>query len=66
MFTLKLILIPFKLIKLFMILSIEVVKCTLKVPFLASGVVKKWTKAWRLRIVFDYPFCRAVIYGYYM
>lgn len=67
MFTMiKLIILPIKLIKLFTILSIEVVKFTLKLPFLASGVIKKWTKAWRLRIVFDYPFCRAVIYSYYV
>ena len=66
MFTLKLILIPLKLTKLFTILSIEVVKFILKLPFLVSGVVKKWIKAWGVRIVFDYPFCCAVIYSYYV
>lgn len=37
----KLIILPIKLIKLFAILSIEVVKFALKLPFLVLGVIKK-------------------------
>lgn len=45
MFTLiKLLVLPFKLLKLFALLSIEVVKFILILPFLVLGVIEKWIK----------------------
>lgn len=45
MFTLiKLFLIPFQLIKLFYILSVEVVKFMLLLPTCIFGGIRKWTK----------------------
>ena len=41
--TIELFLIPFKLIKFFGILSIEVTKLLIKLPFCLSGGTKKWT-----------------------
>lgn len=44
--TIELFLIPFRLIKLFGLLSIEVTKLMLKLPFSLFGGVRKWTKKW--------------------
>ena len=42
--TIELFLIPFKLIKFFTVLSVEVTKLLIKLPFCFFGGTKKWTK----------------------
>ena len=40
----ELFLIPFKLIKFFTVLSVEVVKLMIKLPVCLLGGIRKWTK----------------------
>ena len=42
--TIELFLIPFKLIKFFTVLSVEVTKLMVKLPVCLLGGTKKWTK----------------------
>lgn len=41
--TIELFIIPFKLIKFFTVLSVEVTKLLIKLPFYFFGGIKKWT-----------------------
>ncbi len=41
--TIELFIIPFKLIKFFTVLSVEVTKLLIKLPFCFFGGIRKWT-----------------------